>query len=150
MSDEAEKRELLVRGPYRLEGGDQHGIGVVLVMTRDDVWIGEACRHIERKPLPRAAGKFRRSKGDRCTLRCSLVGQFVDLLGLQDELEAVPPRQCGDARMRYWTLYHLSLCHLSGGLTIRQAFILTAPCILHAVHLRGVAALHLQPFPVTR
>ena len=69
MSDEAEKRELVVRGPHRREGGDQHGIGVVLVMTRNDAWIGEACRHIERKPLPRAGGKFRRSKeaiGVRC------------------------------------------------------------------------------------
>jgi hypothetical protein len=35
-------------GPYRSDGDDYFGIGVVLLVPRDDVRIGEACWHIER------------------------------------------------------------------------------------------------------
>jgi hypothetical protein len=39
---------------HRCDGGEYHGIGVVLVVRRDDVWIGEPGRHVERKPFSRA------------------------------------------------------------------------------------------------
>jgi hypothetical protein len=50
---------------HRCDGGEYRGIGVVLVVRRDDVWIGEPCRHVERKPFSRAGEKFRREEGDR-------------------------------------------------------------------------------------
>ena len=48
--------------PHRSNGGDHRGIGVVLVVPRDDVRIGEPRRHIERKPFLRTRKKFRRAQ----------------------------------------------------------------------------------------
>jgi hypothetical protein len=50
---------------HRGDGGEYHGIGVVLVVRRDDVWIGEPAG-TSNVSLSRARGKkFRREEGDR-------------------------------------------------------------------------------------
>src|SRR5262249_22834493 len=42
--------------------GDHRGIGVLLVVPRDHIWIGEPRRYIERKLFLRPGKKFRRSE----------------------------------------------------------------------------------------
>ena len=50
---------------HRCDGGEYHGIGVVLVVWRDDVWLGEPCRYVERKPFSRGEKIPTRGGGDR-------------------------------------------------------------------------------------
>ena len=49
-------------GPHRGNGCNHGGIGVLLIVGRDHIWIGEPRRHIERKPFLRTGKKFRRSE----------------------------------------------------------------------------------------
>jgi hypothetical protein len=46
----------------------------VLVMTQDDVWIGEVCRHIERKPLLRVGEKIPTQQGGAAHLLANTAG----------------------------------------------------------------------------
>src|SRR5262249_26595633 len=48
--------------PHSSNGGDHRGIGVLLVVPRDHIWIGEPSRYIERKLFLRPGKKFRRSE----------------------------------------------------------------------------------------
>ena len=53
------------RGPDRPHCGDRgnhRGIGVELVVPRDDVRVCEPCRHIECEPFSCAGKKFRRGE----------------------------------------------------------------------------------------
>jgi hypothetical protein len=56
--------------PHCSDGADHHGIGIVLIMPRDDVRIGEPYRYIGRKPLLPAGKQF------PCGRRRSLCGGF--------------------------------------------------------------------------
>jgi len=53
---------------HRCDGGGYDGMGVVLVVRRADVWVGEPCWQIERKPFSRVGEKIRREERD-CSAR---------------------------------------------------------------------------------
>src|SRR5262245_2187708 len=61
--------------PYRSEGDNYSRIGIVLIVSRDDIHVGEACWHIEREPFLRSGKEFR--SGDQRGILPGIVGHAI-------------------------------------------------------------------------